>query len=139
MIEVGALVFGAVIGSVHKFDYGHKFAGAASASIVARGAKAGDCRGIAGAGIIGIGGGSALRREREPGFCVAQALPRRSRRGSSCATGAGDGNAGSGARARAGVDSELIEIELAGGCRVRVGNRVKASALRLVLDVLERR
>jgi transposase len=35
--------------------------------------------------------------------------------------------------------SELIEIELAGGCRVRVGNGVKASALRLVLDVLERR
>jgi|SRR5580704_3129033 transposase len=35
--------------------------------------------------------------------------------------------------------SELIEIELPGGCRVRVGNGVKAAALRLVLDVLERR
>jgi transposase len=35
--------------------------------------------------------------------------------------------------------SELIEIELAGGYRVRVGNGVKAAALRLVLDVLERR
>ena len=35
--------------------------------------------------------------------------------------------------------SELIEIELVGGCRVRVGNGVKASALRLVLDVLDRR
>jgi transposase len=35
--------------------------------------------------------------------------------------------------------SKLIEIELAGGCRVRVGNGVKASTLRLVLDVLERR
>jgi transposase len=35
--------------------------------------------------------------------------------------------------------SELIEIELIGGCRVRVGHGVKASALRLVLDVLERR
>ena len=34
---------------------------------------------------------------------------------------------------------ELIEIELAGGYRVRVGNGVKASALRRVLDVLERR
>jgi transposase len=34
---------------------------------------------------------------------------------------------------------ELIEIELAGGYRVRVGNGVKASALRLVLDALERR
>ena len=35
--------------------------------------------------------------------------------------------------------SGLIEIELAGGRRVRVGDGVKASALRLVLDVLERR
>ena len=34
---------------------------------------------------------------------------------------------------------QLIEIELAGGYRVRIGNGVKASALRLVLDVLERR
>jgi transposase len=34
---------------------------------------------------------------------------------------------------------ELIEIELTGGYRVRVGNGVKAAALRLVLDVLERR
>lgn len=36
-------------------------------------------------------------------------------------------------------ECELIEIELAGGYRVRVGNGVKAVALRLVLDVLERR
>jgi len=35
--------------------------------------------------------------------------------------------------------NELIEIELSGGYRVRIGNGVKASALRLVLDVLERR
>ena len=35
--------------------------------------------------------------------------------------------------------NKLIEIELAGGYRVRVGNGVKAAALRLVLDVLERR
>jgi len=34
---------------------------------------------------------------------------------------------------------DLIEIELPGGYRVRVGNGVKAAALRLVLDVLERR
>ena len=34
---------------------------------------------------------------------------------------------------------ERIEIELTGGYRVRVGNGIKASALRLVLDVLERR
>ena len=35
--------------------------------------------------------------------------------------------------------SELIEIELPGGYRVRVGSGAKASMLRLVLDVLERR
>jgi transposase len=34
---------------------------------------------------------------------------------------------------------ERVEIKLAGGYRVRVGNGVKAVALRLVLDVLERR
>lgn len=36
-------------------------------------------------------------------------------------------------------ENAAIEIELAGGYRLRVGNGVKASALRLVLDVLERR
>ena len=35
--------------------------------------------------------------------------------------------------------SERIEIELAGGHRLRIGDGVKASTLRLVLDVLERR
>jgi transposase len=40
------------------------------------------------------------------------------------------------APARAG---EVIEIVLAGGYRVRVGEGVQASTLRLVLDVLERR
>jgi transposase len=34
---------------------------------------------------------------------------------------------------------DLIEIELSGGTRIRVGGGVKASTLRLVLDVLERR
>src|SRR3954454_2710884 len=34
---------------------------------------------------------------------------------------------------------ELIEIMLAGGYRVRVGDGVQASTLRLVLNVLERR
>ncbi len=40
------------------------------------------------------------------------------------------------APARAG---EVIEIAVAGGYRVRVGNGVQAATLRLVLDVLERR
>lgn len=39
----------------------------------------------------------------------------------------------------AGGESGLIEIELARGYRVRIGSGVKAAALRLVLDVLERR
>jgi hypothetical protein len=36
-------------------------------------------------------------------------------------------------------ESELIEIVLSGGYRVRVGEGAQASTLRLVLDVLERR
>jgi transposase len=35
--------------------------------------------------------------------------------------------------------SRLIEIAMAGGYRLRVGDGVQASTLRLVLDVLERR
>jgi transposase len=35
--------------------------------------------------------------------------------------------------------SEVIEITLAGGYRVRVSDGVQASTLQLVLDVLERR
>jgi hypothetical protein len=35
--------------------------------------------------------------------------------------------------------NDLIEIELSGRYRVRIGSGVKAAALRLVLDVLERR
>jgi transposase len=35
--------------------------------------------------------------------------------------------------------SEVIEVVLAGGYRLRVGEGVQASTLRLVLDVLERR
>jgi transposase len=35
--------------------------------------------------------------------------------------------------------NDLIEIELPHGTRVRVGSGVKAAALRLVLDLLERR
>src|SRR6266576_978625 len=35
--------------------------------------------------------------------------------------------------------TDVIEIQLSGGYRVRIGGGVKAAALRLVLDVLERR
>ncbi len=40
----------------------------------------------------------------------------------------------------AGLQSaDLIEIELPGGYRVRIGSNIKAAALRVVLDALERR
>ena len=107
MIEGWGFRFRRVMGSVHKLDYGHKFAGAASAPVVARGAEAGDCCGLAGTGVIGIGGGTALRRECEPGFCVAQALSRTGQHISSSATGAGDGDAGSAVRALTGVDERV--------------------------------
>ena len=42
-------------------------------------------------------------------------------------------------RAASAGASEVIEIALAGGYRVRVGEGVQAATLRLVLDVLERR
>ena len=35
--------------------------------------------------------------------------------------------------------TDIIEIELPGGYRVRIGGNIKAAALRLVLDELERR
>ncbi len=35
--------------------------------------------------------------------------------------------------------ADLIEIELPGGYRVRIGSNIKAAALRVVLDALERR
>jgi hypothetical protein len=35
--------------------------------------------------------------------------------------------------------ADLIEIELPRGYRVRIGGNIKAAALRVVLDVLERR
>ena len=37
------------------------------------------------------------------------------------------------------ISSDLIEIELPGGCLIRVCGNVKAATLRLVLDALERR
>jgi len=37
------------------------------------------------------------------------------------------------------LSADLIKIELPRGYRVRIGNNIKASALRVVLDALERR
>src|SRR4051794_21440598 len=60
--------------SVHKLDYGHKQATATPS--VAGVSEAGDCGGDVVAGLIGGAGGAALRRERQPGFRLAAALPR---------------------------------------------------------------
>jgi transposase len=43
------------------------------------------------------------------------------------------------AQAPSAATSDLIEIELPRGYRVRVGSNIKAAALRIVLDALERR
>src|SRR5271155_2155860 len=103
MIEAFAFDCGVVMRSVHKFGYGHKFAGAASAPLMARGCEAGDRRCVAGSGIVSIAGGAALRCECQPSLRVAQALPSRIGRTGGSSTGAGDGNAGSADCERAGA------------------------------------
>ena len=112
---------------------------AAAAPIVAGGSEAGDCGGKLGAGCVGVAGGAALRRERQPGFRLAAALSGRCIRTGRVRllpmTVTPDYPEGM-APARAG---ELIEIVLAGGYRLCLGDGIKASTLRLVLDVLERR
>src|SRR4051794_41879721 len=64
-----------VRGSVHKPSYGHKQA--AAVPIVAGVSEAGDCGGKPDAGRVGVAGGGALRRERQPGFCLGGGLPGR--------------------------------------------------------------
>src|SRR5215218_8308307 len=82
-----------VRGSVHKRGYGHKQAAATPS--VAGVSEAGDCGGNVVAGLIGIAGGAALRRERQPGFRLAAALPGRRVRTGRASLAAGDGDAGS--------------------------------------------
>ena len=53
---------------------------ATAAPIVAGVSEAGDCGGKLGAGRVGVAGGAALRRERQPGFRLAAALSGRARR-----------------------------------------------------------
>src|SRR5689334_5258519 len=79
--------------SVHKLGYGHKQATAAP--IVAGVSEAGDCGGKPGAGRVGIASGATLRRERQPGFRLAAALPGRRVRTVRASLAAGDGDAGS--------------------------------------------
>src|SRR5918998_4719286 len=84
---------GKVRESVHKCGYGHKQATATPS--VAGVSEAGDCGGKPGAGRVGVAGGAALRRERQPGFRLAAALSGcRVRTGRTSLT-SGDGDAGS--------------------------------------------
>src|SRR3954451_1528792 len=78
--------------SVHKLDYGHKQATAIPS--MAGVSEAGDCGGDVAAGGVGIASGAALRRERQPGFCLAAALPGRGVRTRRAALAAGEGDAG---------------------------------------------
>ena len=137
MNEASITECGVVRGSVHKLGYGHKQA--AATSIVAGVSEAGDCGGKLCAGRVGVASGAALRRERQPGFCLAAALSGRRIRTGRASPTAGNGNAGSAGGTALARASEVIEIVLAGGYRVRVSDGVQASTLRLVLDVLERR
>src|SRR5215212_6212608 len=79
--------------SVHKRDYGHKQATATPS--VAGGSEARDCGGNVVAGRVGVAGGAALRRERQPGFCLATALPGRCGGTGRASLAAGEGDAGS--------------------------------------------
>src|SRR3954466_11056183 len=80
-------------GSVHKLGYGHKQATATPS--VAGVSEAGDCGGDVAAGLVGIAGSAALRRERQPGFCLAAALPGRRVRTGRASLAARDSNTGS--------------------------------------------
>src|SRR5215210_1121027 len=82
-----------VRGSVHKRGYGHKQATAAPS--VAGVSEAGDYGGNVVAGRVGVAGGAALRRKREPGFRLAAALPGRCGGTGRASLAAGDGDAGS--------------------------------------------
>src|SRR3954447_13818440 len=79
--------------SVHKRDYGHKQATATAS--VAGGSEAGDCGGNVVAGRVGVAGGAALRRERQPGFRLAAALPGRCGGAGRASLAAREGDAGS--------------------------------------------
>src|SRR4051794_31306606 len=80
-------------GRVHKHGYGHKQATAAPS--VAGVSEAGDCGGNIAAGLVGIAGGAALRRERQSGFRLATALSGRCGGIGRASLAAGDSDAGS--------------------------------------------
>jgi hypothetical protein len=93
-----------VRGSVHKRGYGHKQATATPS--VAGVSEAGDCGGDVAAGLLSVASGAALRRERQPGFRLAAALPGRCGGAGRASLAAGDGDAGSsrGQGSRMGVE-----------------------------------
>src|SRR3954451_9030503 len=84
-----------VRGSVHKRGYGHKQATATPS--VAGVSEAGDCGGDVVAGLLGIAGGAGIRRERQPGFRLAAALPGRCGGAGRASLAAGNGDSRSSA------------------------------------------
>src|SRR5215210_3584022 len=82
-----------VRGSVHKLGYGDKQATATPS--VAGVSEAGDCGGNVAAGLVGIAGGTALRRERQSGFRLAAALSGRRGGTGGASLAAGNRDAGS--------------------------------------------
>ena len=111
---------------------------------MAGGAEAGDCCGIVCAGLVSLNSCPAIRREREPGVQLAEALSRSpasvyATRPSPqlipvMITAEQDAVA-----AQPSAVAERIEIDVAGKYRVHVGSGFDGQALRRVLDVLERR
>src|ERR687894_2692698 len=93
MKEVLLTEGGVVRESVHKCGYGHKQATATPS--VAGVSEAGDRGGKLGAGRVGVACSAALRRERQPGFRLAAALPGRRGGTGRASLAAGDGDAGS--------------------------------------------
>jgi transposase len=132
-------VFTAVMRSVHKFSYGHKFERSAATPVWPEALK----REIVAATLVPGSSASVVARQYDVNVNQVFAWRKRFR-----------------AEAREPTDlrlmpvtvtpdqpiasapvhvTDVIEIELSGGYRVRIGGGVKAAALRLVLDVLERR
>lgn len=139
MAEGLAFARGVVIGSVHRFGYGYKFSERRRHRSWPDDLK----REIVAASLAPGSSVSLVARRYDVNANQVFAWRKRYRAGSTepaalqllPVTVTSDRPIAT-ASARA---NELIEIELAGGYRFRIGNGVKASALRLVLDVLELR
>src|SRR3954447_23366960 len=119
MNDVSITECSVVRGSVHKHGYGHKQATAAPS--VAGVSEAGDCGSDVAARLVGIAGGAALRRERQPGFRLATALSGRFGGTSRASLAAGDGDAGSSGGDDTRVGAKMPLPGLSGAAAERYG------------------